>query len=194
MRQVHWISLRVLLPIMWLAIIAACGTASGVRSWLDERSAVTVTAQRKPFIFSREDFPAAVNLRDYAQLGAFEVNRSGERKLYLSLVLWSTMNRSAEQLAQTDAAFATMSIRANDQLIVLQRIAAFRDTPSLGSPAFDLPIAAAHESYYAVTAAQLQAIAEARTLSIGPAAQGEQPYRLWSDEGRGLAMFLAALH
>lgn len=173
---------------------AACTATPSVRSWVDDRTAVAVTAQNKPLVFAREDFPAGVNVRDYAEVGAFEVNRSGQRQLYLSLIIWSTLNRSAEQQAQTDAAFAGMTIWADDQLIQLKR-AAQRDVPSMSNAVFNLPITNAHESYYAITAAQLRALAAAQKLSLSPATQaaGEQSYRLWTDARASLGAFVQSL-
>lgn len=62
--------------------LAGCtaGGAGVARSWIDSQTAVAVTAQTRPIVLSREDFPAGVNVRDYAELGAFEVNRSGRSK------------------------------------------------------------------------------------------------------------------
>ncbi|HEX2586150.1 MAG TPA: hypothetical protein VHL14_13555, partial [Steroidobacteraceae bacterium] len=83
---------------MALSLLAsACSTTrSGVRSWVDEKTAVTVTAQQRAMVFYRDDFQSGVNIYDFADLGAFEINQSGKRSQYLCLLLWSTVARSDE--------------------------------------------------------------------------------------------------
>jgi len=136
-----------------------------------------------------------VNVRDYPELGAFEVNRSGQRQLYLSLVLWTTLNRTAEQQAQIETAFANLTVWADDRSIQLKRITAKHEAPNVGKPVFDLPNSSASQSYYPITLAQLRAMAAAYKLSLMPEQQaaGEQAYQAWDDAHPSLTEFVAAV-
>lgn len=61
--------------------LSACASNAQLtaRAWLDERTGVTVTAQEPPAIFAREEQMRAMNVRDYAEVGAIEINRMGTR-------------------------------------------------------------------------------------------------------------------
>ncbi len=156
---------------------------------------MAVTAQAQPLVLSREDFPAGVNVRDYAELGAFEVNRSGTRKRYMAVVLWSTVDRTPAEQTQLQAAFSSITLWADDQPLALQRSATMHDAILVSTPVLRWPSPAASEAYYEVSTAQLAALAAAKrwTLSPGTMAEGERSYTLWRGEPAELSRFLANL-
>ena len=183
---------------IWLltALMACTAWPGGaVRTWVDARTAVAVTAQARPLVLSREDFPAGVNVRDYAELGVVEVNRSGTRKRYLAVVLWSTVARTPAELAKLQAAFSSITLWADDQPIALQRSATTHEAILLSTPVLNLPSPAASEAYYEVTAAQLATLAATRRLSLRPGAmvEGESAYTVWRGDPSELKFFLANL-
>lgn len=182
-----------------LSLLSGCihQSASEVRSWLDNQTAVTVTAQRHALVFSREDFAAGVNVRDYAELGCFEINQSGRRKLYVGLILWSTVNRAAAQLAEDDARFARIVLQADDRPIELQRVATSRPMLGVSTAIFSLPAPGAREAYYELTASQLAALAAARHVLLEPVSQpaeGAQTYKLWRGDLQEFTQLRSALH
>ena len=73
-----------------LMILAGCVAQPTVTSWIDPKSSVTVTAQTEPLVLIRAEPAPNLNERDYAQLTAIEVNRMGDRKLYLVAILWTS--------------------------------------------------------------------------------------------------------
>lgn len=180
-----------------LAGLMACVARPGdtVRTWIDPRTAVAVTAQARSMVLSREDFPAGVNVRDYAELGAFEINRSGARKRYIAVVLWSTVARTPTELAQLQADFSSITLWADDQPLTLKRSATTHEAMLVSTPVLSLPSPAASEIYFEVSAAQLAALAAARRLSLSPGtmAEGERSYTLWRGEMEELRRFLANL-
>jgi hypothetical protein len=174
------------------ALLAGCAsTGSTVRSYVDERTAVSVTAQKHAMVFYHEDFQAGVNIYDFADLGAFEVNQSGKRHQYLCLVLWSTLARTPEHQSAVEDAFANLVVWADDQPITFKRVTQNREMLLLGDEVFKRSTANVREAYYAVTPAQLSTLAAAKQLKIEPAdqAQGETPYRPWRNEHNGLTAF-----
>lgn len=179
-----------------LTVLAGCFGGNGAtRSWIDSRTAVTVTAQARPIVLSREDFPAGVNVRDYAELGAFEINRSGARKRYLALVLWSTVDRKPAEQAQIEAAFDSMTLWADDRPILLKRSSASHESLLVSNAVLDLPSPAASETYYEISTVQLTALANAQRLTLSPSGmtEGERAYTLWRGTLTDLSRFIAEL-
>ena len=176
-------------------LLAGCATTgSAVRSWVDDNTAVSVTAQKRAAVFYHENFQAGVNLYDFADLGAFEINQSGKRSQYLCLILWSTLPRTAEQQTHLEEVFANMVIWADDQPLSFKRYTQNREMVHLGEAPFKR--SDAHEGYYEVSPEQLSVLAAAKELRIAPAnqAQGETPYRLWRKEHNSLAEFVDAVN
>jgi hypothetical protein len=177
--------------------LTACVTGSGEapRTWIDARTAVSITAQTAPLVLSREDFPAGVNVRDYVELGAFEVNRSGLRKRYLAFTLWSTIDRSTAQWIKIDADFASVTLWADDQPLQLKRSSNNYEGVDISKAIFSLPAPNAREMYYEVTLAQLVTLARAQrwTLSPGRIADGEQLFTRWRGSTASLSRFMSSL-
>ncbi len=176
-------------------LLSGCASAPVTRNWVDDHTAVAVAAQARPVVLSREDFPAGVNVRDYAELGVFEVNRSGRRQHYLGILLWSTVDRKPEQLAQLQSVFASITLWADDQPLVLRRVADMHDGVQVSTPVFDWPSPVVREAYYELNSAQLAALAAAHTLSLSPAVmlEGEQAYTWWRGSMADLQQFIASL-
>ena len=172
-------------------LLAGCATGSGVRSWVDERTAVTVNAQKRAWVFYRDDFQAGVNIYDFADLGAFEINQAGKRSQYLCLLLWSTVARTPEHQSKVENDFSTLVVWADDQPLNFKRVTQNHEMLHLGDVAFKRSTANASEGYYAVSPAQIAILAGAKTLRIAPANQppGEAPYHTWRDEHGSLAAF-----
>lgn len=179
--------------ILLLTLSSGC-TQPAARQWLDSGTAVTITAHDEPVVFAREDFPSGVNVRDYAEMGLFDVNRSGEHRRYLLLVLWSTADRSSGQLAAQDEAFANITLWLDDQPIPLARVAIDARAVQISAPVFRLPSPNARTAYYLLDRAQLKALSAARQMSLTPGgAQGDRPYTLWRGSLSSLQAFTTQL-
>jgi len=174
-------------------LMTACSTTgSGVRSWVDDKTAVTVTAQQRPMVFYRDDFQSGVNIYDFADLGAFEVNEAGKRQRYLCLLLWSTVARTSEYQSKIEADFSTLVIWADDQPLSFKRFTQNREMVHLGDVAFKRSASSGLEGYYEISLEQLAALAAAKTLRISPGNQAadEVPYHAWRDDHGSLATFM----
>lgn len=180
-----------LISIVAIATVLITGCATGgssVRSWIDEQTAVTVTAQKKAMVFYREDFQAGVNIYDYANLGAFDINRAGAHRRYLCLALWSTLARTEEQQAKLETAFANLVIWADDQPLTFKRVTQNREMLNVVQPVFKLPSSEVQENYYEVSTGQLSILALAHELRVASSeqAQGEAMYHPWRNERNSL--------
>lgn len=180
--------------VMIVALIAGgcASTGSSVRSWIDEQTAVTVTAQKKAMVFYREDFQAGVNIYDYANLGAFDVNRAGTHRRYLCLALWSTLARTPEQQVKLETAFANLAVWADDQLLTFRRVTQNREMLNIVQPVFKPPSTTVQENYYEVSTGQLSILALAHELRIASSdqSQGEIMYHPWRNERNSLNAFV----
>lgn len=87
-----------------LPVASSQAANDGVREYVDETTAASITASNEPLIFARERTDLAVNARDYVTLVPVEINRSGKRACFWSGYLWSTIDRRNRQpwLAEGD--------------------------------------------------------------------------------------------
>ena len=173
-------------------ILAGCASSPTPRTWLDPYTAATITAQAEPIVLARDEQLRAINVRDYVQLGAVEVNRMGQRDLYLVVILWSTIDRSAAEPERLSEAFARLEVQADDRPFALVRAAS--TPPGIGQRPFRLPAPEARQMYFPVGREELQAIATSRSLSATPRGSSEESrYTEWRDGRASLQAFLAAL-
>lgn len=190
----EWLSLP--FAILLMMTLGACsGTpAAKTRSWLDERTAVTVTAQEPVAVFARDEQMRAMNVRDYAEIGAVEVNRQGERHVYLVIVSWSTIDRTAEEHESIEDAFATTTLWADDRPITLKRFSTDRATAGLRQRPYRAPTPGALESWYAITLNELRSLAAAELVKMS-ADGGDEPrrYEQWRSGTTGFANFVEYL-
>jgi len=189
--------MRVLSLLALLLSLHGCSSMqpAAPRVWLDERTAVMVTAQSRPAVLAREEQMRAINVRDYAQIGAVETNRMGAHHLYLVLLFWSTIDRSPAEHEWIAANFSRITLHADDRPIELTRAAVTREELGFGLRPFAHPTPGTGEAYFAVTRSDLQSIALSRTLTLTARGNADTPerYSEWQDGRRGLAAFLAQL-
>jgi hypothetical protein len=173
-------------------LLGACAVnVTPPRTWLDERTAATVTAQEPGAVFAYEEQMRATNARDYVQVGTVEVNRAGARRYYLVLLFWSTIDRAAGERDALDAELARSTLWADDRPIQLQRLPNGRMAAGVATAPYPAPAPATIESWYPVTLSEIRALAGATTLRL--VAQGgpvPRQYRPWQGNQQGFAGFL----
>ena len=162
-----------------------------VRSWIDEKTAASVTAQQRPLPFTRNDVQAGVMILYYAELGAFEINQSGKRRQYLCLQESSTATRPILHKSRIVEEFSTLNVWADDQLLSFKRLAQSFDALPLSADVFKRPISSTLENYYEVTIDQLEVMSQAKMLRLAASnhREGAELYRTPHDDHSTLNTF-----
>jgi hypothetical protein len=183
--------MRVAGAIALSVVLAACSTArpSGPREYLDEQTAATITVVSNPWIFTREQFGAAVDDNDFLNLYAIDVNRMGDHRQYLA-VLQSVPLSAGE--AEPPA--PQLDLRLGDRKLSLQAV--LDDPRSFG---IAQPIASSYTLtsrwwFYPVSKETLTAVASATDLNASLTTEGRRiPYVIWRDGRAEVAELMAVL-
>lgn len=159
-------------------LLAACASTPAtpsVQSWLDPRTAVTVRAMGEPWIYARDANEIAVHARDYRSLGLVERNRMGERRWFLVLVEWSTVDRSGLPAAAPAAEVAPSLDWEGRAGGALPAAGTRSDAVSISQPLFRPPSGYRGELWYEIAARDVHALADAvpkwLELHVGDEAQ-----------------------
>ncbi|GFE90148.1 hypothetical protein GCM10011488_51020 [Steroidobacter agaridevorans] len=161
---------------------------------MDPKSSVTITAQTEPLVLIRAQPAPSLNERDYAQLTAIEVNRMGERKLYLVAILWGSSEPWSDESGTFKSAFKQVEVNLGDRSVAL--------TPHTGevselgiSQALPLPIPGSSQIYFPISRDDLRAISNSTRIELTARGIPEAPrrYEEWQDGRRSLNDFLGQL-
>jgi hypothetical protein len=174
-----------------LACVASCSSTDGVRQQLDERTGATMTWVDAPWIFARERPELAVNVRDYLNLYAVDVNKSGKHQVLVLVHGWSTLDARD---SPTRPAVTSYDLIVDDRIIRLQP--ATQTTKQLGiGQTIDLPRGTfTQDTYCPISIEELRAITLGRHIYVR--IQPEQqtvPYATWKEARRELIAFVAQL-
>lgn len=191
-------STSLLLPVLLMSLAAAltgCASQPTVKQWLDPVSSVTITAQTEPLVLARASPPPAANERDYAQLAAIEVNRMGDRKLYLVAILWTTADLSSHRQTGLDDSFSRIEVDVDDRIVALTRYAGEMSELGIGETALPLPIPASRYIYFPVERNDLRAISQSNRVQLRAIGVPDAPrrYEEFADGRRSLSDFLGQL-
>lgn len=178
-----------------LFMLSGCATQPSVKSWLDSVSMATITAQTEPMVLTRLEKRRTANGRDYAQLTAIEVNRMGDRKLYLVAVLWSNAQLTGKQWQNFEDSFAQVEVRLDERSMTLSRMPEDVSTLGIGQTPLPLPIPGTRQIYYFIDRAELHAMAESNSIDLTALGRGEAPvpFEEREDGRRSLNDFLSQL-
>ena len=148
-----------------LLFLAGCATSPvNVTSWLDPVSVATITAQAQPLMFAlleptRKFQPTqGFNEREYAQLTAIEVNRMGERRLYMVVTSWSK-TRPYEQRTLFRNAFSSIELRLGERNIDLTAHEGTATELGIGQSQLPLQLHGSDYRFYPLERADLKALA-----------------------------------
>lgn len=179
--------------------LLGCASAPTVKSWLDPVSAATITAQSEPLILARDvdSFGGrhSIDERDFAQLTALEVNRMGERRLYLVAVPWSSAHQTRVEQEAVEASFARVELRMGDRSTLLTRHEGDIAKLGIGQAPLPLPVPGTRQLFFPIERATLSAlVSSTRVQLIALGRQDEQQrYDEWQDGRRSLNDFLEQL-
>lgn len=178
-----------------LLALAGCASQPSVKQWLDPVSSVTITAQTEPLVLVRASPVPTANERDYAQLAAIEVNRMGDRRLYLVAILWTTADLSSDQQSRLEDFFAQIEIQAADRTVALTRHTGALSELGIGEPTLPLPIPGSRHIYFPVERNELRAISQSNRVLLTARGVPDAPrrYEEFADGRRSLSDFLGRL-
>ncbi len=149
-----------------LMTLLGCATQPPVESWLDPVSLATITAQTEPLVLARRQSRRTTKGRDYAQLAALEVNRMGDRRLYLIAILWSNDQLTGAQWQAFENSFAQVELSLEDHSVVLTRHSGDVSALGIGQLPLPLPISGSHYVYLSNRARRASALAESKSVRL----------------------------
>jgi hypothetical protein len=177
-----------LLLLMPLAL-CACATGHGPpapRSYLDERSGISVSVAAQPLIFARDRSDLAASSRDYVTLVAAVLDNSGHFQHVLLSYRWSTVDARMDPLRPDDR--APLVITADDRRFVLTPEARTLQDIGLYSPIKLPSIPQRGVRVYLTDLAALRFLAAARSLRVQVGTDElAAPYQIWQDGRPALA-------
>ncbi|MDY6948572.1 MAG: hypothetical protein SXG53_22955 [Pseudomonadota bacterium] len=178
-----------------LLALAGCASQPTVKQWLDPVSSVTITAQTEPLVLIRAAPAPTANERDYAQLAAIEVNRQGERKLYLVAILWTTADLASNRQSGFEDSFSKIEVQLPDRTVALNRHPGQISELGIGEPALPLPIPGSTHVYFPVERNDLRAISQSRSVQLTTLGVPDAPrrYEEFADGRQSLSDFLSQL-
>ena len=159
---------------VFVALGAGCATTGPtVSEYLDPHTGVTVRSMSSPFVYARELDNANADGRDFASIGAVEINEMGRRTYYLAAVSWSRLDQKPAHAPRAEGADRLLLMTGDPPL---ELTSAMHDPRQLaiGVPPFR-PVWGDYlcETWFAVTAAELHQFAASLPRSIKWMQEGE---------------------
>lgn len=175
--------------------LLGCASAPTVKSWLDPVSSATITAQNEPLILARDEQRHSINEREFAQLTAVEVNRMGERRLYLVAVPWSSAQQTRVEQENFEKSFARVELRMGDRSTLLTRHEGDITRLGIGQSPLPLPTPGTRQLFFPIERADLSALASSTRVQLIALGRQDEPQRYdeWQDGRRSLNDFLDQL-
>lgn len=181
----------VLVAALAAGLLCGCGAASPVtKEYLDPQTAVTIRAVATPAVFARDVPELAANVRDYLSLGAVELNSMGNRRYYLALIAWSTVDRSRIGAPPPPPA-GQLQLTLGAKVRELSPATREPRSIGVGLPLFRPDKGYLGETWYAVTPAELRALAASPPAALELVDErGATSYALWREASAALADFV----
>lgn len=181
--------------LLLMLTLLGCASAPTVKSWLDPVSSATITAQSEPLILSRDEQRRSINERDFAQLTALEVNRMGERRLYLVAIPWNSAHQTRTEQENFEKSFARVELRMGDRSTTLTRHDGDLAKLGIGQSPLPLPIPGTQQLFFPIERADLNALASSNRVQLIALGEPDEPRRYdeWQDGRRSLGDFLDQL-
>lgn len=176
-----------------LALLAACAhqPPGEVIERLDENTGVTLTRMDDALEFYSAEPGAGPEASNFAFLGAFEINRQGERRLYLWV---STMTAGSDPALAQQLAGGPFRIRvtADDAVFEPAHVGTSHEPLGLSASPYRSRADWARDGYFDVSLEQLEAMRAAGTLALTIEDEAGQAVRfeLWRSERFGLSRFV----
>ena len=134
---------------------------------LDPNTAVNITIMADPWVYGHDVPMLAANARDYLNIGVVETNRAGKRDYWLGVVSWSTIDRSALAVPVPLVKPGKLRLVWSGQSLDLLPAAGGLTEVGTEKSIFAGPQGVHEDAWYALTAAQLSALAKSPPATVG---------------------------
>ena len=134
---------------------------------LDPNTAVNITIMADPWVYGHDVPMLAANARDYLNVGVVETNRAGKRDYWLGVVAWSTIDRSALPVPVPLVKPGKLRLAWSGQSLDLLPAAGGLAEVGTQKSIFAGPQEVHEDAWYALTAAQLSALAKSPPATVG---------------------------
>ena len=182
--------MRSSLPALALLILAGCATTVAPREYQDEKTAATITAVAKPWIFTADNGQSGANNRDFLNVHAIDVNRAGDHRQYFAV-----MQSFFAGAPEGDSSGTALELQTPERTISLQPVT---QTPRELGIAEPLEQPFALESrwwYFPVSKEDLAAIARSKDLHVALVRHDSRvSYVVFRDGSAELTELSATLH
>jgi len=178
--------------ILIVSLLAACSSAPTVKEFFDSESSVVVNYTDTPIIFYIDRSGRAAFARDFVNVGPIQVNRMGDRRYYLWLGIWNTIDTANKE--SRAAEFELVTVYADGEPILLDLAGWTSEVVGASRPIYAKPVSSATEAYYEVTIDQIRLMAAATEIRIQTSGEPSASYEMWdrsTSSKRGLSEFLA---
>ena len=139
--------MRRALLLVWL--LSACTgrqEAAPEREFLDAGTAATVTYAGAAAAAVPGSTPLAAHARDYLSLGALRVNQSGERRYWLWVGAWSTLDRGVRVAPEPEAALESLQLLLDGEPLEIEVQSLTKQVPGITELPYATPVAA-HDTW-----------------------------------------------
>lgn len=161
-------------------LLIACATAAPVTEVFDENTGVTVSYSQPPLMLSRETPGYGAYSRNFVQMGAIEVNRSGVLQYFLWLGIWNTVQTPTA--ADHRDWFESIVVFADGEPLLLDVRGWTPDTIGVSNSVYNKPVASSVDAYFPVSLDQIRLIANARDIRLEAVSASLKKFELWDDQ------------
>ena len=177
------------LVLVTVAGFTGCGAnAPFVDEKLDPVTSVTIRYSNPHLVFFRNVAGHTAFARDYVDLAPVEINRSGDRRYYIWLGIWTDAGGAAGR-----DEFKSVNVFADSEPLQLQLSGWTSAAIGASEPVYKKPAASAVDAYYEVTVDQLQRMANATDLRLETGGRERETFEPWDDQTRGKTALLEFL-
>jgi hypothetical protein len=163
-----------------LGFVACASSSDLIDEVMDPVTAVTVTICKVPLLFYRDTPSRAAHARDYLNVGAIEVNRSGSYQYFLWAGMWGTMQ--ANDATEQRDSLESLVLFADGEPLNLELAGWTPATIGTSDHVYVRPVAEAIDAYYQVSADQIRLIAGAKSIRIQTTGSSPRNYELWDEQ------------
>ncbi len=166
-----------------LVILSACATEQpAVVENLDELTAVTITHARTPIILSPETPLDNEAVRDYAQIGAIEINRMGSLRYFLWLGISEVDQiESADERPQ---GYESITLSLDSRKIPLDLVGWTHNAIGTSEPIYKKLFRTSVDAYYEVDLAQIQLMNDAEVIEFHTSDAPTRKFVSWYRQSR----------